>query len=97
VYRAQDSSAPQLAGEVMTGHRSQPVVISTSDMTIYSDGWGQAGFAPQVLATWGAVRLEIQASAGGQTVNFTLHTLTATAPDPSERQTLRNSHGEIQN
>jgi hypothetical protein len=72
-------------------------VISTSDITIYSDGWGQAGFAPQVLATWGAVRIEIQASAGRQTVNFTLHTVAAMPPDPSERQTLRNSHGEIQN
>ena len=92
VFRDQGSNSLQQAGEVVTGHRSQPVPMSSSDVTVYSDGWGQASFTPQIAAAWGAVRIDIQASiAGGQTVSFTLHTLGGTASTPSsELGTPRN-------
>jgi hypothetical protein len=41
VSRDQGSGTLQQAGEVVTGHRSQPIVISSSDVTVYSDGWGR--------------------------------------------------------
>ncbi len=93
VFRDQGSSSPQQAGEVVTGHRSQPVAISSADVTVYSDGWGQASYTPEIAVARGAVRIDIQASiAGGQTVSFTLHTLGGTTPNGSrKRQPLRDA------
>ncbi|MFI5111223.1 MAG: IPT/TIG domain-containing protein [Terriglobales bacterium] len=93
VYRDQGSSSLQQAGEVVTGHRTQLVAISSADVTVYSDGWGQASYTPEIAAAWGAVRIDIQASiAGGQTVSFTLHTLGGTTPSgSSERPPLRKN------
>jgi hypothetical protein len=97
VYRDPGSGSVQQAGEVVTGHRAQPIVISSADVTVYSDGWGQASYTPEIAAAWGAVQVDIQASiAGGQTVSFTLHTLAAMPPNGSERRTSRPSRGEIQ-
>jgi hypothetical protein len=97
VYRDQGSSSLQQAGEVVTGHRTQPVAISSSDVTVYSDGWGQASYTPEVAAAWGAVRIDVQASiAGGQTVSFTLHTLGAMPPNGSDRRMSRGSRGKLQ-
>jgi hypothetical protein len=92
VYRDPGSNSLQQAGEVVTGHRTQPVAISSADVTVYSDGWGQASYTPEIAAAWGAVRIDIQASiAGGQTVSFTLHTLGGTGSNaPSERRPSRN-------
>jgi hypothetical protein len=84
VYRDQGSRSLQQAGEVVTGRRAQPVAISSADLTVYSDGWGQASYTPEIAAAWGAVRVDIQASiAGGQTVSFTLYTLGGTTPSGS--------------
>ncbi len=97
VFRDQGSRSLQQAGEVVTGHRAQPVAISSSDVTVYSDGWGQASYTPEIAAAWGAVRIDIQASiAGGQTVLFTLHTLGSTTPNGSADPTspLRSRSAE---
>ena len=89
VYRDQDSGSPQPAGDAVTGQRSQPVAVSSSDVTVYSDGSGQASYTPQIAAAWGAVRIDIQASiAGGQTVSFTLHTLGGHCRRTSRRSTI---------
>jgi hypothetical protein len=76
-FRAQDGGLVQPSGEVITAHRAQPVVLSTSEVTVYSDGWGQASITPEFSTTQGSLRLDIQASISGQTVSFTLHTLPA--------------------
>ncbi|MBZ5569078.1 MAG: hypothetical protein LAN64_14660 [Acidobacteriia bacterium] len=75
-YREQAGDSSQTAGEIVTGQHAQPVVLSSSDTTVYSDGWGQASLIPQFPAFRGALRIDIQASIpSGQTVTFTLHTL----------------------
>jgi hypothetical protein len=85
-YREPGSGASQAAGEVVTGQHAQPVVLASSDSTVYSDGWGQASLTPQFPASWGALRIDVQASIpSGQTVTFMLHTLGG-AGSPSERQ-----------
>ncbi len=74
-------------GEVTSGHRAQPVVLSVSDSVVYTDGWGQAALTPQISAAWGAVRIDIEASTpGGQAVTFTLHTLGGTRASGAERR-----------
>lgn len=94
VFRAQSAPSLQQAGEVVTGRGGQPVALYTSDVTVSSDGWGQAGYTPQIPDAWGAVRIDIQVTAGGQTVSFTLHTLgsggshTSTKPMPLRRRQL---------
>ncbi len=77
-FRASGGSATRQTGEVITGHRSQPAVLSSSETVVYSDGWGQAFVAPQFPAAWGAIEVQILASIpSGQTVTFTLHSLPA--------------------
>ena len=85
VIRDQAASTMQQAGEVVTEHRPQPVVISTSDVTVYSDPWGLVSFIPDIAAAWGTVRVDIAASAAGQTLTFTLHTVEAAPNQGSER------------
>ncbi|MBZ5510419.1 MAG: hypothetical protein LAN70_04540 [Acidobacteriia bacterium] len=97
VYRDPGSGSVQQAGEVVTGHRAQPIVISSADVTVDSDGWGQASYTPEIAAAWGAVQVDIQASiANGQTVSFTLHTLGSTTPNGSADRTspLRSRSAE---
>ncbi len=84
VYRVQSGSVQQ-SGEVLTGYRPQPVAVFTSDVTVYSDGCGEASYAPQILPAWGEVRIEITASMDTRTVRFTLHTLGVAPVDGSGR------------
>jgi hypothetical protein len=77
VYRVLSSTVQQ-AGEVLTGYNSQRIAIATSDVTAYSDGWGVASYTPQILASWGVVRIDIKASIVTESVRFTLHTLGTT-------------------
>ena len=84
VYRVQASGVQQ-SGEVLTGNRAQPVAIATSDVTVYSDGWGVASYTPQVSASWGAVQINITATVGAQTVRFTLHTVGTSPSEGSQR------------
>jgi hypothetical protein len=87
VFREQGSRSLQQVGEVVTGHSPQPVALSSADLTVYSDGWGQASYAPEIAAAWGAVRIDIQASiAGGPAVSFTLHTLGGTESNASSER-----------
>jgi hypothetical protein len=88
VFRAQSAPSLQQAGEVVTGHRGQPVALATSDVTVSSDGWGTAGYTPEISGGWGAVRIDIQASAGGQTVSFTLHMLGTGGQNLSRKPSL---------
>ena len=91
VSREQADGSPQTAGETVTGHRAQPVVLSSSDTTIYSDGWGQASLTTQFPASWGALRIDIQASIpSGQAVTFTLHTLGGSSSTDERRASPRS-------
>ncbi len=73
---SQPAASTEQAGELVTGHRAQPVTVTTSDTTIYSDAWGRASITPQFPAEWGALRVSIQATIGGApAVSFTVYTM----------------------
>ena len=74
------------------GRHAQPEVLSSSESVVYSDGWGQASIAPQFPASWGTLRVEVQASIAGQTIEFTLHTLGGTSANgPSGQRALQRT------
>ncbi|MGI9104436.1 MAG: Ig-like domain-containing protein [Terriglobales bacterium] len=83
-YRVHSDAARATDGEVVTGHYAQPVIVSTSTTTVYTNGWGEAPLTPQFPAGSTGLRIEIQASiTSSAPVTFTLHTLPPLPARPS--------------
>ncbi len=80
-FRAQDAAQAPPTGEVVSGPRVAPVALSSTEALVFSDSQGMASIAPSFPAQWGALVVFVQASAGGASQGFKLHTW-ATAQPP---------------
>ncbi|MGH9523216.1 MAG: IPT/TIG domain-containing protein [Terriglobales bacterium] len=65
-------------GEVLSGHFGGEVVVASEEVTVYTNGWGEARYTPSVSEP--GLLIEIHATSGGASVDFTLHTWEIGAP-----------------
>ena len=81
------TSTRVINGEVLSGHFGSPVVEAADEVTVYTNGWGEARYAPSVSGP--GLLVVIHASCGTSSVDFTLHTWDLGAP--ATRLQPRNS------
>ena len=67
-----------VTGEVVTGHYGSLVAVASEEVTVNTNGWGLASYAPQVPGS--GLIIEISATSGASEVSFTLHTWEAGSP-----------------
>jgi hypothetical protein len=74
----QTESTRIVNGEVVSGHYPSVVAIASEEVTANTDGWGLASYTPRVSEA-GAL-IQVQATSGTGSVEFTLHTWEADSP-----------------